>query len=180
MKTIRLSLLVLLLSLTSLLSAGQNHSTTIRVQAMEMGNAAIRNDFNTFVKFMHPDVVAFAGGKEAMRFKMDSAYGMMKQFGVTFKRYWIGKPEAVVKHGKQLQALLPQTTVMKTGFGDLQAETTMLAISEDGGKNWWFVDTNVYGAEKLKNILPDLSPKLVLPPRTKPKLIPPPKASKGT
>ena len=172
MKKIIVAFLAATCSLVMVRSQAQHLPTVIKVQAMEMGNAAIRNDFNTFVKYMHPDVVAFAGGKADMKTKMDSAYQMMKQFGVSFKRYWIGNPGEIVKHKNQLQALLPQSTSLKTPFGELNAETTMLVISKDGGKNWWFIDTNVYGTDKLKNILPDLSPKLVIPPRTKPKLVP--------
>ena len=96
----------------------------------------------------------------------------IKQFGVRFKRYWIGTPGEIVKYKDQLQAVLPQTTTLITPFGELTAETSMIVISNDKGKNWWFVDTNVYKADKLKNILPDLSPKLVIPPQKKPKLVP--------
>jgi hypothetical protein len=149
-----------------------NHATTIKVQAMEVGTAFMNNDFNTFVQYMHPDIIAYAGGKEKMKEKMDSAYLMMKQFNVSFKKYWIGTPGPVIKYKNQLQAVLPESTIVVTPMGELSAETTMLVISYDNGKHWYFIDTNVYKADKLKNILPDLSPELVIPPRKKPKLTP--------
>ena len=172
MKKIKFLLFSVGVILLSLCTEAQNLSTTIKVQAMDMGNAVIRNDFNSFVNYMHPNIIAFAGGKENMKIKMDSAYQMMKQFNVTFKRYWIGNPSEIVKYKNQLQAVLPESTILKTPLGELTAETSMIVISNDNGKNWWFIDTNVYNSEKLKNILPDLSPKLVIPPRKKPKLVP--------
>jgi len=172
MKKIKFLLFSVGVILLSLCTEAQNLSTTIKVQAMDMGNAVIRNDFNSFVKYMHPNIIAFAGGKENMKIKMESAYQMMKQFNVTFKRYWIGSPGEIVKYKNQLQAVLPESTILKTPLGELTAETSMIVISNDNGKNWWFIDTNVYNSEKLKNILPDLSPKLVIPPRKKPKLVP--------
>jgi len=172
MKKIKFLLFSVGVILLSLCTEAQNLSTTIKVQAMDMGNAVIRNDFNSFVNYMHPNIIAFAGGKENMKIKMDSAYQMMKQFNVTFKRYWIGSPGEIVKYKNQLQAVLPESTILKTPLGELTAETSMIVISNDNGKNWWFIDTNVYNSEKLKNILPDLSPKLVIPPRKKPKLVP--------
>ena len=172
MKKIKFLLFSVGVILLSLCIEAQNLSTTIKVQAMDMGNAVIRNDFNSFVKYMHPNIIAFAGGKENMKIKMDSAYQMMKQFNVTFKRYWIGSPGEIVKYKNQLQAVLPESTILKTPLGELTAETNMIVISNDNGKNWWFIDTNVYNSEKLKNILPDLSPKLVIPLRKKPKLVP--------
>jgi len=171
MKNIKFILLPVALLLISLCTGAQSLSTTIKVQAMEMGNAVIKNDFNSFVKYMHPDVIAFAGGKEKLKTKMDSAYGMMKQFNVTFKRYWIGHPGEIIKHKKSLQAVLPESTILKTPLGELTAETSVIAITHDKGKNWLFIDTNVYNLEKLKNVLPDLSPRLVIPPRKKPKLV---------
>ncbi|HZH94330.1 MAG TPA: hypothetical protein VEY06_00535 [Flavisolibacter sp.] len=172
MKTTKFLLVSTAVFLLALCTNAQNLSTTIRVQAMDMGNAVIKNDFNSFVKYMHPDVIAFAGGKEQLKTKMDSAYAMMKQFNVTFKRYWIGSPGEIIKYKKSLQAVLPEGTTLITPLGEMTAETSVIAISNDKGKNWWFIDTSVYNLEKLRNVMPDLSPKLVIPPRKKPKLVP--------
>lgn len=150
----------------------QNLATTIKVQAMDMGSAVMRNDFSALSKYMHPAIISFAGGKEVLKTRMDSAYSFMNRFGVSFKRYWIGSPGPIIKHKNQLQAVLPQSTTMKTPMGELTAETYWIVISPDKGKNWWFIDTNVYQADKLKKILPDLSPKLVIPPGKEPKLVP--------
>jgi hypothetical protein len=96
----------------------------------------------------------------------------MKQFNVSFKRYWIGEPSKIIKYKGQWQSILPQSTTLVTPLGELTAETSMIVISNDKGKNWWFIDTNVYQADKLKNVLPHLSPDMVIPPRKKPKMVP--------
>ena len=163
---------LLVLFIISLPAKAQNLSTTIKVQAMDMGSALMKNDFETFIKYMHPNIVAYAGGKENMKTKMDSVYSTMKLFGVSFKRYSIGSPGEIVSYKDQLQAVLPEITTIKTPLGELTVETSMIVISPDNGKNWWFIDTNVYKADKLKNILPDISPKLVIPPQKQPKLVP--------
>ena len=151
---------------------GQNHATAIKVQAMDMATAFMKNDFTAFSRFMHPNIVAFAGGPEQMKIKMDSAYNAMKRFNVTFKRYWIGNPGKIINHKDQLQAALPVNITMKTPLGDVITETTMVVISNDKGRNWWFIDTNVYKAEKLKDILPEISSELLIPPAKKPRLMP--------
>ena len=169
MKTINILFLAVAISLTQTASS-QNLATTIKVQAMEMGTALVRNDFNTFVKFMHPDIITYAGGKEAMKLKMDSAFLASKRFKVSVEKYWIGSPGEIIKYKNTLQALLPQSTTLKTPLGEMIVETTMIVISPDNGKSWWFIDTNVYSLEKMKDVLPDLSPKLVVPPMKKPVL----------
>jgi hypothetical protein len=169
----KLSILFLFpLVIVAFSSKGQNLSTIIKVQAMDMGSALMKNDFNTFIKYMHPNIIEYAGGKEKMKTKMDSAYAAMKLFGVTFKRYSIGSPGNIVSYKDQLQAVLPEISTIKTPMGELTVETSMIVISPDNGKNWWFIDTNVYKVDKLKNILPDLSPKLIIPPQKQPKLAP--------
>ena len=171
MKKIVISFL-LFLFIISPPAKGQNLSTTIKVQAMDMGSALMKNDFATFVKYMHPNVIAYAGGKEKMKTKMDSVYSAMKLFGVSFKRYSIGSPGEIVSYKDQLQSVLPEITTIKTPLGELTVETSMIVISPDNGKNWWFIDTNVYKVDKLKNILPDISPTLVIPPQKQPKIVP--------
>jgi hypothetical protein len=151
---------------------GQNLATTIKVQAMDMGSAFMKNDFATFSKYMHPNIIAFAGGKEEMKNKMDSAATAMKNFGITFKRYWIGSPSEIIDYKNQLQSVLPISTTIKTPLGEVIAETSVIVISIDNGKNWYFIDTNVYKVDKLKNVLPNLSPKLVIPPQKRPQFIP--------
>jgi hypothetical protein len=170
MKKIPISFL-LFLFIISLPAKGQNLSTTIKVQAMDMGSALMKNDFETFIKYMHPNIIAYAGGKEKMKTKMDSAYSAMKLFGVSFKRYSIGSPGEIVNFKNQLQAVLPEITTIKSPLGELTVETSMIVISPNGGKNWWFIDTNVYKVDKLKGILPDVSPNLVIPPQKEPKLV---------
>ena len=45
---------------------------------MDMATALMKNDFATFIKYMHPNIIAYAGGKEKMKTKMDSAYDTMQ------------------------------------------------------------------------------------------------------
>ena len=71
-----------------------------------------------------------------------------------------------------MQAVLPVSTTLKTALAEITAETTLIVISNDKGKNWWFIDTNVYDIDSLKNILPDLSTELIIPARKKPKIVP--------
>lgn len=157
----------------SLSGRAQNFSTPIKAQAIDMANALIKNDFNNFVKYMHPAIIDFAGGKEQMKAKMDSAYLAMKRFNIRFKKYWIENPGEIIEYKNQLQSILPVSTILITPLGELNAETSIIVISADKGKNWWFIDTNVYDVGQLKNVLPDLSPQLVIPPKKKPKLLPP-------
>lgn len=172
MKNLSRILLCAFILIISSATEGQNLATTIKVQAMDMATALMKNDFATFSKYMHPNIVSFAGGKEQMKNKMDSAAKAMREFGISFKHYWIGDPGEIVTYKNQLQAVLPESTTIKTPLGEVTAETSMIVISTDQGKSWYFIDTNVYRVSKLKTILPDLSPKLVIPTPKQPQFTP--------
>lgn len=150
----------------------QNMKTTIKIQAMDMAAALVKNDFNSFLKYMPPRLIEVAGGKQKLKNNMDSADAMMKQFGVEFKKIIVGHPGEIISYKEQLQCIVPQSTTMVSFLGEMFVETSLIAISIDKGKHWYFVDTNMYKADKLKTALPDLSPKLVIPPQKEPKLTP--------
>ncbi|HTQ64643.1 MAG TPA: hypothetical protein VMI12_07575 [Puia sp.] len=172
MKLVQKIIITTVFNFLFLSAFSQNIQTAIKIQAMDMARALIKNDFNTFVEFMHPKIIAYAGGKEKLKKNMDSASQAMVQFGVEFKKIIIGDPGPIVSFQDQLQCVVPQTTTLQTLLGQIEAETSLLAISPDKGKKWYFIDTNVYKADKLKKILPDLSTALVIPPQKEPKFTP--------
>ena len=162
---------LLLISFNVLLFA-QNQSAVIKTQAMDMARALLKKDYATFVRYMHPDILKKAGGKDKLIQQMDTANAKAKQFGAEIKKVVIGNPGVVINYKDALQCTLPQTTEMQTAFGSLELETTLIAISNDGGKNWTFIDTSIYNFKEVKESLPHLSPELVIPPAKQPKFTP--------
>ena len=164
--------LFLSIAFTPVLTTAQNHATAIKTSAIDMSRALIKNDFATFSKYLPDAVIEYAGGKEVLKTKMDSTYAAMKEFGARFKKIIIGNPGTVIRYKKQLQSVVPQSTTITSMLGDMTVETSLIALSADNGKTWKFVDTNIYKVDKMKTILPDLSPDLVIPPQKKPEFKP--------
>ncbi len=149
----------------------QNLETTIKVQAMDMARAVLAKDVNKLSQYIPPKLIEQAGGKEKMMMARDTVNKYMKQFGAEIKKVTIGNPGKIISYKNQLQATLPQTTEVKFMSSTIIAETTLIAISEDKGAHWYFVDTSIYRSDKVKSLLPDLSPDLVIPPMKKPQII---------
>lgn len=164
------------LLVTSVVIAGtsfsQNQNSIIKAQAMDMARALIKKDYPAFIKYMHPQVIQLAGGNDKLIARMDTVNAVAAQYGAEIKRVVIGNPGIIVNHNKEMQVTIPQITEMKTGFGNLVLESTLIAISADKGKSWYFIDTSVYNAENIKQALPNLSPALVIPPAKPPKFTP--------
>jgi hypothetical protein len=164
-------LLTVITLLTVMQASGQNLSTVIKIQAMDMARAVLDKDINKLVAYMPPKLVADAGGKDKLLIARDTLNKYMKQFGAEIKRVTIGDPGKIITYKKQLQATLPQTTEVKFMASKVILESTLIAISEDNGLHWYFVDTGIYRGDKLKSSLPDLSPELVIPSMKQPKII---------
>lgn len=172
MKTKMLFLLsVILLSFSINRMQGQNLSTTIKIQAMEMARAVLDKDLDKLVAYLPPKLVADAGGKEKMMVARDTLNKYMKQFGAEIKKVTIGNPGKIISFKNQLQSMLPQVTALKFMASIITIESSLIAISEDKGLHWYFVDTSIYREEKLKISLPNLSPELVIPPMKPPKIV---------
>lgn len=147
-------------------------SSVIKTQAIEMGKALINNDMITFKKFMYPELIQMEGGEKKLSLLADSAIIMFKNMGGTVNKILFGNPAEIITNAKQLQTTLPQTIHLTTVFADIEYETTLLALSKDGGKNWYFIDTALFKEEELRKKLPEISSSVKFPPPQKPKILP--------
>ena len=138
---------------------------------MDMARAVLAKDVNKLAGYMPPKLLADAGGKDKMLIARDTLNKFMKQFGAEIKRVTIGDPGKIINYKNQLQATLPQTTEVKFMASKVIIESTLIAISEDKGLHWYFIDTSIYHGDKLKSSLPDLSPELIIPPLKQPKIV---------
>jgi len=152
-------------------AAQQGLETTIKTQAMEMAKAILAKDVEKAVQYMPPKLVEASGGKAKVLMVRDSMNKYMSMFGAEIKKVTIGNPGKIISYKDQLQTTLPQTTQVKFMESTVILESTLVAISEDKGLHWYFVDTNIYRSSKLKEALPNLSPELVIPPMKKPEII---------
>jgi hypothetical protein len=165
-------ILSMLLLMASLHGQAQPLATVIKTQAIDMGRALVNHDQATFMRYMHPDMKALAGDNGKIKQGMDSAFTLFEAMGGKVNRISYGDPAEVIKFHGQLQTTLPQVTSVSTSFADVELSSTLLAVSMDGGKNWYFTDPHAYKAAAAKITLTPLSPKLVIPPPQAPKITP--------
>jgi hypothetical protein len=169
MKKILLVLFVFIITVNAL---AQQPAAIIKTQAMELARAMLKKDYNAVINYMHPKIITAAGGNQKLLQGFDTLTKSMQQFGVQIKKIVVGNPGNIIKYKNELQCVLPQTTTMEAMMGTMEATTTLIAISQDDGKHWYFIDTAVYNGDKLKKYLPGLSPQLVIPPMQQPKITP--------
>jgi hypothetical protein len=152
------------------ISVNGQHASSIKIAAMEMGNALAQKNSQKFIGYMHPVMIELAGGEEQLRMISDSALKVFEQLGGRVSKISYGNPGEVVNHKKILQSVVPQTMTLTSFIADIELSTSLIAISEDGGKSWRFIDTNLFNIKQIKSTMPEISPLLVVPKSTPPKI----------
>jgi hypothetical protein len=143
-------------------------STRIKEQAETMGQFILKSDYKSFAKFTYPKVLELMGGEKKMIELMENESKEMESEGYRFLKITIGEPSKIITIGNELQCTLPETIEMKVPNGKLVIKSTLIAISIDKGKNWYFVDTSDNNMLTLKKTLPNLSGELVIPEKQQP------------
>lgn len=132
-------------------------------QADDMGEKFIAKDYAGFLQYTHPIVVRNMGNREKMLAETIKSFKQLEAENITFLAVKFGAPSKIVAVENELQCIIPQMIEMKVPGGKLTAHTSLIAISSNKGKNWYFVDVSNNSHENMKMLLPTLSSELVLP-----------------
>ena len=101
-------------------------------------NARNESDVLKFVGYTHPNVIAH------YKHMADSSF--QKKFDLTEDPYLLqdGTIREIKKKDKTIHVLYRFKTVEKGSFGVFGDDRNIIAISEDGGKTWFFVEKEDY------------------------------------
>lgn len=134
-----------------------------------MADATLKGDYKVIIDYTYPDVVAQAGGSEAMMKLVSTVFAQIKEQGMAIKSIVTETPGELVPVGEKLFCLVPQNlsmTVPKTALqpkGTLSSGSHMLAVSSDKGASWYFINSGSMTEEAVYKIFPELKGKLTLP-----------------
>ncbi|WP_133256931.1 hypothetical protein [Hymenobacter edaphi] len=135
----------------------------LETQVTAMEQAFLKEDFETFADFMHPDVVRLAGGPDVLARQLRKGLEDMSAQGGKVSNVTHGAPTRIVAVDRQLQCTLPQTTEFQLAAATKTTQSTLLAVSSDGGRTWAFLDTAGKDWEAVRRLVPNLSREIVLP-----------------
>ena len=139
------------------------YSKKIKEQAKLMGDYMLKKDFKSFTAFTYPKVIEMMGGEENMIHVMEAGEKEMDANGSHFLSVTVGEPSTVISIGNELQCTLAQVIEMKVWNGTLLVKSSLIGISSDKGKIWYFLDTSDKDINEMKKVLPNLSERLVIP-----------------
>lgn len=136
-----------------------------------MRKAFIQKDYETFFKYIHPKVYALLGDPKLLQNAMIQEIDKMAADGFVFKSVYTGDPIHLVQVDKELQCVVPEILEINTGNATLKVKSYLIALSEDMGQTWYFVDTNNKPLSYVKKVFPTLSNELILPEKEAPEIV---------
>lgn len=144
-------------------------SNLLKENATAMATSFLEGDYKTFVKYTYPKVVQLMGGEEKMILAVKNGIDQMGKEGFSIKAVNVGLTSQAVYAGKELHTLVFQSIIMSAPGGTLTANSYLIAVSRDGGKNWYFVDTApLHDKNTLKAIFPQYNNQLKIPEKQSP------------
>lgn len=134
-------------------------------QARNMADMLLQKNFVAYGDYLYPGIVAMAGSKEKLIEATKNAMEQMQQNGVSITKISFGTPEKILVVGSEWQTTIPQVFEMAHEGKAIVSEYSLIAISNDAGKHWYFIDTSGKDLATLRQSLPNLSTELVVPER---------------
>lgn len=160
------SLLFALLSLGLVGSTVASELTDkIRAGAQECADALLNGDYKKLIERTHTRIVQEMGGPEQAVAFVAEGIEAMKADGITMESVTIGDPSEPVAHEAMVAAIVPQNIILNTPKGRFRKEGHLLAISEDGGATWSYMDTGTLNEQMLQDYFPALADQIKLPPK---------------
>ena len=109
--------------------------------------------------------VAENGGKQAMLAQAAAFDQNMQQRGFELKDAELAQPLRILKSGNYLMCVVPMRLTFEGPLGKLYSESGLLAVSDDDGETWGFIDLAQVQMEQLAEMFPEINPDLVIPPK---------------
>jgi hypothetical protein len=167
--TYRTSLAVIAFAVCAQLASADPQTERIRKLAAENSAALTSGNYARLVDLTYPKVVGIIGGRDKMIETLRRGNEDMKAHGGAILGAEVSEPKEVVTAGDKQFAIVPMTVRVRVLEGTFRSKSFLIAISEDRGKTWTFID----GAgiiqepgkerEKLAQVVPDFPTQLSLP-----------------
>lgn len=162
LRKIRPILFVLLTTSTSPIYS-QDKPTDILIESLTLSfseylESYVKNDWETFVSFTHPNILEMAGGEEILVKVAEESISMYNSMGYSLKSGKVsGKIETIERQG-EIQAIVPIVFTMSNSTNaEVENPIKVFAISKNYGESWKFVDLSQYDKESITQFVPEFN-----------------------
>ncbi len=136
----------------------------IEKEAKRMANTLINKNIEEFIKYLYPPILMMMGGR-------DNAIELYRQKlpeGRSFTKVEFSYPSDTIMVDNEIQCTMKETLELKIPEGKLILNSSVIAISNDNGKIWFFIEANNKSISELRIDFPNLSDRLIIEPKSQP------------
>lgn len=153
---------VLLLLLLPFSAIAQD-ALILKKQAKRFAEATFSSDHKTVIDLTYPRLIQLSGGRDTLQKLITERIESLKKQGIIKFDGSVGSPGPFYKAGKQIHCLIPETIILHMFNGRYVNRSYLLAISDNAGKSWTFMDVGKMPSEVLHKLLPNYNEELIIP-----------------
>lgn len=142
----------------------------IKIEAASSATALFNGDLDTVLRYTHPHVTEAAGGEESLLSMLKQTLQSLSDEGTKLEHVEILSPYNLKHHANWLICLVPVHTVLNIADKRITTTGHLLAISEDQGTAWTFVDLASFRKDSLWQLFPNLTDAFEIPEKSQPKI----------
>ncbi|MCB9045065.1 MAG: hypothetical protein H6550_02880 [Chitinophagales bacterium] len=132
--------------------------------AKSMDEAMVNKRYDDYAAFIHPRVLEnVKGGRAGMTIQVAEQIKELEESGNLLTAVWPNMPENMLDTNGEWQCVLPQYMEYRLPEGKIKATTSLIGLSPDKGKTWYFLDVAERNLAQMRQLFPNLSSKLVIP-----------------
>lgn len=146
-------------------ACAQSPSETLAHQAKQSAEAILKKDYESAVRFMYPPIVERMGGSEKAVAFVKTSMADMEAKGWAIENITVGPPSAIVAEEREDVAIVPTEMVMNFEGKRATSSSYLVAVTQNHGKNWYFLDGAQLPKEKLARLYPKLVAQVKVPER---------------
>ena len=151
----------------------QKFRPAVKAAAKHMNNALVKKDIKSFVKTTYPKVVEMTdGGLDKIQADLEKQIANIEKSGSKILSAWPGDASLIIDTAGEYQCTIPQYMKMQLENGALTTQTTLIALSANKGKTWYFIDVTDKSLAQWRTVFPNISSRLVIFPPKDPKFEP--------
>ncbi len=150
------TLTLCLLALSAAPASCDEITDHIRSGYEALATAMQAGDYAAIVEATHPRLLQLMGGRENMAQILETEVARLAMQGYRIERREIVAISAPVKGYAALYAVIKTRVELSTPEGPVRQGTYSLAISEDKGRTWKYLDAGEMDEAQLRMILPGL------------------------
>jgi hypothetical protein len=141
----------------------------LKTSVNRMKQSLMDGDYPTFTSYIHPQVANLVGGKDKLIELTKESYKILEIEGYKISAVTIEYPAAIIDNSPDnLQTIVQENLTLKNKKGRLISKSYLIAISNDMGATWFFIETSGKTLDEMKSVFPFLNNNLVIPKKEKP------------